>query len=137
MASHLAQAYQHNVLAVGGGELGAANAVLVPGGPIDTPQGAAVWPGGTYLTAAVMYSVGKATGRHDLVAGALTTGYGVYRTTYEDDRSAFWFDTPALWVLAPDGTLRYRAASYQRARAAWELLAAVKDPFPPGWKPTS
>ena len=26
-------------------------------------------------------------------------------------------------------------AQYQRCRAAWELLVAVKDPFPAGWKP--
>ena len=69
-----------------------------PGRPIDTAQGKAVWPGGTYFTAALMHTVGVATGRSDLVADALTTGYGVYRTTYDDDRTAFWFDTPALWI---------------------------------------
>jgi hypothetical protein len=30
----------------------------------------------------------------------------------------------------------YRAAQYQRNRAAWELLVALKDPFPPGWSPS-
>jgi len=135
MASHLWQAYQRNVLAVAGGQYGAVNAVDVPGGPVSTLQGRAVWPGGTYFTAALMYAVGKETGRDDLVAAALTTGYGVYRTTYQDDTSAFWFDTPALWLPATGGPLRYRSAAYQRSRAAWELLVAIKDPFPPGWKP--
>ena len=134
MASHLQQAYRLNVLGVADGQIGAINAVDPSGDPIDTPQGRAVWPGGTYFTAALMHAVGQATGNTELVANALTTGYGVYRTTYEDDRTAFWFDTPALWI--PDIPLRYRAAQYQRNRAAWELLAAVKDPFPPGWSPS-
>ena len=138
MASHLSQAYQWNVLGVAGAQMGATNAVDRAGRPLDTAQGKAVWPGGTYFTAALMHVVGVATGRRDLVANALTTGYGVYRTTYDDDRTAFWFDTPALWI--PDGDVdspvQYRAAAYQRCRAAWELLVAIKDPFPVGWKPS-
>jgi uncharacterized protein (DUF608 family) len=132
MASHLWLTYKRNVEPVAGGSMGAVNAVDEDG-PLPTPQGRAVWPGGTYFTAALMYAVGKALNRADLVAAALSTGYGVYRTTYVDDRTAFWFDTPALWM--PDLPVRYRAAQYQRARAAWELLAAIKDPFPPGWAP--
>jgi non-lysosomal glucosylceramidase len=133
MASHLWQVYQRNVLGTGDGQWGATNAVDATGAPVSALQGQAVWPGGSYFTAALMYSIGKATGRADLVAGALTTGYGVYRTTYLDNRAAFWFDTPALWV--PGNPVRYRATQYQRNRAAWELLAAIKDPFPPGWSP--
>ncbi|MGD0379825.1 MAG: GH116 family glycosyl hydrolase [Acidimicrobiales bacterium] len=137
MASHLAQAYRLNVLGVAQAQMGATNAVDPSGVPIDAEQGRAVWPGGTYFTAAVMHAVGEATGRSDLVANALTTGYGVYRTTYDDDRTAFWFDTPALWI--PTGNLEepvvYRAAGYQRCRGAWELLVAIKAPFPPGWNP--
>jgi uncharacterized protein (DUF608 family) len=134
MASHLEKVYRLNVLGVANGQLGAANAVDPSGESVDTPQAAAVWPGGTYFTAALMHTVGKATGRNDLVAAALTTAYGVYRTTYEDDRTAFWFDTPALWM--PAFPVSYRAAQYQRNRAAWELLVALKDPFPPGWSPS-
>jgi len=119
---------------VADGQMGAANMVDPSGKPVDTPQGRAVWPGGTYFTASLMHAVGQATGRSDLVAAALTTGYGVYRTTYEDDRTAFWFDTPALWL--PEFPTPYRAAGYQRCRAAWELLTAIKDPFPPGWSPS-
>jgi non-lysosomal glucosylceramidase len=133
MAAHLWQVYRRNVVAAADGQFGAVNAVDVGGEPILTAQAAAVWPGGTYFTAALMHTVGRATGRGDLVAAALTTGYGVYRLTYEDDRGAFWFDTPALWI--PDEPLRYRGPQYQRSRAAWELLAAIKDPFPPGWSP--
>ncbi len=88
----------------------------------------AVWPGGSYFTASLMHTVGQANGRPDLVAAALTTGYGVYRTTYEDDRTAFWFDTPALWL--PEFPTPYRAAAYQRCRAAWELLVGHQGPVP-------
>jgi uncharacterized protein (DUF608 family) len=138
MASHLTKAFELNVLAVADAQMGAVNAVDPSGAPIDTAQGKAVWPGGTYFTAALMHAVGASNGRSDLVANALTTGYGVYRTTYDDDRTAFWFDTPALWIPTGDPVVpvEYRAAAYQRCRAAWELLVAVKDPFPVGWKPT-
>ncbi len=138
MASHLRRAYRLNVLGVADAQMGATNAVDPTGRPIDTAQGKAVWPGGTYFTAGLMHTVGRATGDGNLVADALTTGYGAYRTTYEDDRTAFWFDTPALWI--PDGDpanpVQYRAAAYQRSRAAWELLVAIKAPFPVGWKPS-
>jgi hypothetical protein len=126
--------YRRNVKAGDEGPFGAVNAVDGESRPIGTIQGAAVWPGGTYFTAAVMHAVGESEGRGDLVAGALTTGYGVYRLTYEDDRGAFWFDTLALWI--PEQPVRYRGPQYMRSRAAWELLVAVKDPFPPGWAPT-
>ncbi len=134
MASHLGRAYQLNVLAVADAQMGAVNAVYPSGQPVDTAQGKAVWPGGTYFTASLMHTLGQTTGQTDLVAAALTTGYGVYRTTYDDDRTAFWFDTPALWI--PEYPTPYRAAAYKRCRAAWELLVAIKDPFPPGWSPS-
>jgi non-lysosomal glucosylceramidase len=137
MASHLTQAYRRNVLGNADAQMGATNAVDPTGRPIDTAQGKAVWPGGTYFTAGLMHTVGRSTGDKDLVANALTAGYGVYRTTYDDDRTAFWFDTPALWIPGedPSSPVQYRAAAYQRGRAAWELLVAIKDPFPVGWKP--
>jgi uncharacterized protein (DUF608 family) len=135
MASHLSEVYRLNVEGVANAQMGAANAVYPSGDPVDTLQGKAVWPGGSYFTAALMHAVGQAAGRPDLVADALTTGFGVYRTTYEDDSTAFWFDTPALWI--PGNPVQYRGAAYQRCRAAWELLVAIKAPFPPGWSPSA
>lgn len=133
MVQHLLLVFQHNVSEIEGGRLGAVNAVdtTAPGRIVPSPQARSVWPGGSYFTAALMYSLGRETNRNDLMEAALTTGLGVYRTTYEDDASAFWFDTPAEWL--PGASLRYRASQYQRCRAAWELLMAVHDPFPPGW----
>jgi len=133
MASHLSQAFRRNVMAFSDGQFGAVNAVEPSGSPAAGRQARAVWPGGTYFVAALMHAVGLAVGQGDLVAAGLTTGFGVYRTTYADDRTAFWFDTPARWD--PGFPLHYGDVQYQRARGAWELLVAVKDPFPSGWAP--
>jgi non-lysosomal glucosylceramidase len=130
MIAHLLLAFRRNVQAVAGGSLGAVNATAAAPGADLGFQGRSVWPGGSYLTAAIMYQLGRDHGRPDLMRAGLKTAYGVYRTTYADDSTAFWFDTPALWV--PGESLRYRAASYQRCRAVWELLAAVRDPYPGG-----
>ena len=111
----------------------AVNTVDPAGGPAPGRQARAVWPGGSFFIAAVMHAVGLGRGRDDLVAAGLTTGFGVYRTTYADDRTAFWFDTPARWD--PGFPFHYGDTQYQRARGAWELLVAVKDPFPSGWAP--
>ncbi len=122
MASHLSKAFELNVLGVANAQMGAANMVDPSGKPVDTPQGRAVWPGGTYFTASLMQAVGRATGRPDLVAAALTTGYGVYRTTYEDDRTAFWFDTPALWIPGdphPATGPRPISAAGRRGNCSW------------------
>ncbi len=141
MVQHLLLVHQHNVEAVGGGRFGAVNAVdpRASGRTVPSAQARSVWPGGSYFTAALMYLLGQRTNRDDLTDAAMDTGYGVYRTTYADDTTAFWFDTPAEWMPgtgAGTGTpLRYRAAQYQRCRAAWELLTAIHDPFLPGWSP--
>ncbi|HUY64259.1 MAG TPA: GH116 family glycosyl hydrolase [Acidimicrobiales bacterium] len=129
MARHLLLVYQRNVVPFGAGRLGAVNVTTAGGSAPIGLQGRAVWPGGSYFVAAVMYQIGRVLGDDDLVEAALGTGFGVYHTTYEDDASAFWFDTPALWL--PGQPLRYRTAQYQRARAVWELLVAVKDPMAP------
>ncbi|HZU81169.1 MAG TPA: GH116 family glycosyl hydrolase, partial [Acidimicrobiales bacterium] len=132
MARHLALVHARNLVAVADGRYGVVNATHE--GALDLGlQARAVWPGGSYFVGATMFQVGTAVHDAGLVSGAFDCGYGVYRTTYEDDATAFWFDTPALWV--PETPFRYRAAAYQRSRAAWELLVAVKDPFPPGWSP--
>lgn len=134
MARHLSNVYNNNVAAYSSGQFGAVNLVDLSGAPVHSFQARAVWPGGSYFTAAVMYEVGRSTGRTELLVEALETAYGVYRTTYEDDDTAFWFDTPAEWL--PTSPLRYRASQYQRCRAAWELMATIEDPFPPGWSPS-
>lgn len=130
MVKHLLKVYQDNVLAFGNGAYGAVNATGYTYSP-PSIQVQAVWPGASYYTAAIMYTLAKETGNQKLLTAAIQTGYGAYRTTYEDDSAAFWFDTPALWEPPSDGApLRYRGPQYQRNRAAWELLCAVKEPLP-------
>lgn len=133
MAAHLALVYRRNVVEAGDGRYGAVNVTSGDPNARLGLQARAVWPGGSYFVASQMHSIGRATGRTDLVDAALATAAAVYRTTYEDEDAAFWFDTPALWL--PEQPIRYRAAAYQRCRAVWELLVSVKDPFPPGWSP--
>ena len=140
MASHLGQAYRLNVLGVAQAQMGAVNAVDRHGrAHRRPPRGERCGPEGTYFTASLMHAVGAATGRSDLVANALTTGYGVYRTTYEDDATAFWFDTPALWI--PAGPRRPAACTGPPAISAVGRRGScwwpMKDPFPAGWKPSA
>ncbi len=135
MIQHLTKVYEKNVVANGNGQWGAVNA----SGYTFTPpsvQVQATWPGASYFTAAIMYTLGKQTRSQELMSAALATGFGAYRTTYEEETAAFWFDTPAIWtapIQSPTQLipLAYRGPSYQRNRAAWELLVAVKEPLPP------
>jgi non-lysosomal glucosylceramidase len=132
MASHLWQVHVRNVLPFVGGTMGAVNIVSADGRPMRSGGAEAngVWPGGSYMTAALMVELGKRTGQPELVDAGLALGRGVYETTYVRDDTAFWFDTPAVWLASePTG---YRTDAYQRCRAAWELLTAVSDPFSSG-----
>ena len=130
MVRHMRKVYERNVQAVGNGQYGAINA----SGYTFTPpsvQMSTVWVGSSYYTAAIMYTLGKQTHNQDLMAAGLATAYGAYRTTYEDDAGAFWFDTPSLWRPPTElEELQYRGPQYQRNRAAWELLTAIKEPLP-------
>jgi non-lysosomal glucosylceramidase len=133
MTQHMLLVHQLNVESVFDGRYGALNTADPAGKLAGSFQARSVWPGGTYFTSALMYRLSQATGREDLAQAALATAEAVYRITYEDETNAFWFDSPAEWM--PQVPLRYRAPQYQRCRAAWELLVAVQDPFPPAWTP--
>ncbi|HEX2239528.1 MAG TPA: GH116 family glycosyl-hydrolase [Actinomycetota bacterium] len=128
MARHLAQVYRRSVLPFGGGNIGAVNVVGPNGAPPDVKQGQEIWTGTSYFTAALMYRAGERTGRDWLKRAALSIARGIYRVTYEEERSAYWFDTPEGWRY--DDITRFRAQQYQRPRAVWELLLEIDDPFP-------
>ncbi|MHB8262715.1 MAG: GH116 family glycosyl hydrolase [Acidimicrobiales bacterium] len=128
VASHLSRVHQAAVKPFANGGMGAINIVLADGTPLGTSdESFGVWPGASYFTAALMYWAGTATGNSHLRDNALEMGYGLYRTTYENDTTAFWFSTPAVWI--PGASLHWRTPAYMRNRAVWELLSAVKDPF--------
>ncbi|HUT54106.1 MAG TPA: GH116 family glycosyl hydrolase [bacterium] len=127
MARHLWKVYQLNVLGFEDGRYGAINVVNADGSPVKNLMGQGTWPGGTYFTAAIMYHLGKTTGRPELIEAALATARATYNCTYQDERMAFWFDTPAIWY--PSDPTRFRSQQNMRPRAVWELLLEIKDPF--------
>jgi non-lysosomal glucosylceramidase len=128
IASHLSRVYQMAVLPYEQGSMGAVNMVQSNGKPLDiSDESYGVWPGASYFTAALMYRAGKRSSSRHLKREALEMGHGLYSATYENDETAFWFSTPAVWV--PASPLHWRTPTYMRNRAVWELLLAVQDPF--------
>jgi hypothetical protein len=51
----------------------------------------------------------------------------VYQTTYQDEKTAFWFNTPAIWYTCRPTF--YRSQQNMRPRVVWELLLEIKNPF--------
>ncbi len=128
MASHLSRVYQMASLPYQQGSMGAINIVQSNGQPLNiSDESSGVWPGASYLTAALMYWAGDRSSNRHLKRQALEMGYGLYSTTYENDETAFWFSTPAVWV--PDSPIHWRTPTYMRNRAVWNLLIVVHDPF--------
>ncbi len=135
MARHLARVYRRSVQPFGGGGIGAVNVVGRGGVPPAIKQGQEIWTGTSYFTAALMYRAGERTGREWLKRAALALARGIYSITYEDDSTAYWFDTPEGWRY--DDVTRFRAQQYQRPRAVWELLLEIDDPFPRPGRPNA
>ena len=58
---------------------------------------------------------------------ALKTAFGVYYLTYEEESTAYWFNTPEAWHnkgLTPRPT---NPEQYQRPRAVWELIFEIDE----------
>jgi non-lysosomal glucosylceramidase len=112
---------------------------FVPTGDRDTHE---FWVGSTYYVAAMMYHAG-------LRNEALTTAYGAFYPVFENEITAYWFNTPEAWEddgisPRPDAFSLTRQADhapgeapidmsesmawadsphqYQRPRAVWELV---------------
>jgi anti-sigma factor RsiW len=60
-----------------------------------------------------------------LAAAALALGEGVWRRTWPDETTGYWFSAPEAWDI--DDPTRPRALMYQRARGIWELLGAARE----------
>lgn len=137
LTSHYRQLFKRAVLPLkdlngdGVGDLGVANALRpdsTPGaGDSEYAHQFEVWTGVSYNAAANLYAWGKRIGDGSLQADALLAAWGVYSTTWVNERTAFWFSTPEAWRLA-DPT-QFRALMYQRARAIWEFAMEVDDPW--------
>lgn len=128
MISHLKKVYEMCVVPMadfngdGIGECGAINGKREDGTNINIDQSDEVWTGVSYFLAATMYHLG-------LKEEALRTAYGVYYITYENESTAYWFNTPEAWrdyglVPRPKDP-----EQYQRPRAVWELLLEIDDPY--------
>lgn len=127
MKSHLKRVYNRCVKPMrdytgdGLGDIGAINGVKEDGSFLGTLQSDEVWTGSSYFLAALMYHAG-------LKKEALQTAWGIYYITYEEDSTAFWFNTPESWRVPGMRPRPSRPEQYQRPRAIWELVFEIDDP---------
>ncbi|MBM4033998.1 MAG: hypothetical protein FJ291_19780 [Planctomycetes bacterium] len=111
------------------GDMGALSVV----GPDHTPppigRAAEVSVADSYRLAAAMYRVGRERQDKELVAAALQTAFGVYYQTWavEPDKPLWAFETPRGWHAAAPA--RAHATQHIEARAVWDLLLEIKDPY--------
>lgn len=128
MKSHLKQVYKRCVKPMrdytgdGIGDIGAINGLKENGQLLNTLQSDEVWTGSTYFLSALMYHTG-------LKEEALQTAFGVYYLTYEEESTAFWFNTPESWRVPSMRPRPAKPEQYQRPRAVWELIFEIDDPF--------
>ncbi|HEY65378.1 MAG TPA: hypothetical protein G4O02_12490 [Caldilineae bacterium] len=137
MTSHYRQVFRRASLPLpdtdgdGVGNLGVGNALRPDGSPgvgdSEFRHEYEVWTGVSYSLAANLYHWGKRIQDGALQAAALLIGWGVYQQTWLNEATAYWFSTPEAWQI--DDPTRCRALMYQRARAIWELLMEVHDPY--------
>lgn len=104
------------------GDCGAMNSKNSDGTDIDINMAREIWPGSTYFLAATMYHMG-------LKEEALKAAYGCYYIVYEHEPSAYWFNTPEAWHDGGGNPRPSKPEQYQRARAVWELLLEIDDPY--------
>ncbi|MDD5067624.1 MAG: GH116 family glycosyl hydrolase, partial [bacterium] len=128
MRSHLKQVFERCVKPMkdydhdGYGDVGAINGLSEKNELLGTEQSNEVWAGSSYFLAASMYHMG-------LRDEALHTAYGVFRTTYLNEETAYWFNTPEAWDREGKKPRPDDPEQYQRARAVWELLCEIDDPY--------
>jgi non-lysosomal glucosylceramidase len=106
----------------GVGDCGAMNSKNADGTDIDINMAKEIWPGSTYFLAATMYHLG-------LKEEALKAAYGCYYIVYEHEPSAYWFNTPEAWHDGGGTPRPSKPEQYQRARAVWEFLLEIDDPY--------
>jgi non-lysosomal glucosylceramidase len=137
LTSHYRQLFRRAVMALkdtdgdGIGDMGVANAVhpdSLPGvGDSEYLHQFEIWTGVSYCAAANLYHWGKAIDDGALQANAMLAAWGVYRHTWMDESTGYWFSTPEAWRIIEQTV--YRALMYQRARGIWEFATEVGDPF--------
>lgn len=121
MISHLKNVYEMCVVPLadfngdGIGDCGAINGRREDATAIGLGQSEEVWTGVSYFLAATMYHLG-------LKEEALNTAYGVYYITYQNESTAYWFNTPEAWREDGLQPRPKEPEQYQRPRAVWELI---------------
>jgi len=133
MTSHYKQSFKHLVQLLsdqdgdGIGDMGVANALTPDSKPgleaSEYSHEYEVWTGISYSFSANLYHWGKIHNDGAMLADALLGAFGVYRNSWLNEKTAFWFSTPEAWLI--DQPSKYRALMYQRARAVWELVNEV------------
>lgn len=88
-----------------------------------------VWLGVSYVLAATMVHWGRRVRDRELEGYGLRLGHDLWRTTWAEDTTGYWFGAPEAWDT--DDPTHCRVPMYQRVRAIWELLNAARSPLPP------
>ena len=88
-----------------------------------------VWLADTYRLAAAMLRVGRERKDDALVAAAYKTAYGPYYQAWvvRRDKPLWAFNTPMAWHA--DRPTRARATQHIGARAIWEFLLEIQNPY--------
>lgn len=115
-----------------GRSVGAANGVDANGSIIQTGGNEAqeIWTGVSYFYAATQYLDGLRFADSTLQQNALNTAQGIAQQVYNTAQNGYYFDTPEAWRISD--VTQARALQYMRPRAIWELILAIKQPFPWG-----
>ncbi len=135
LQKHLRQAYLRCVKPLrdstgdGLADVGAVSVVGSDRQPLATGRCHEVSVADSYRLAATMAHVARERKDGDLLASALQTAYGVYYQTWAvaADKPFWAFETPQAWHAA--NPARARATQHIEARAIWDLLLELKDPY--------
>ena len=137
MSSHYKQVFRRLVLPLpdtdgdGIGDYGAANALTPDSKPAlgasEYEHQFEVWTGITYTLSSDLYYWGRKTHDGALMNEALLTAWGIYKQSWLNEKTPYWFNTPEAWRI--DNSSVPRALGYQRVRAIWELLFAMDNPY--------
>jgi len=137
MTSHYKQVFRRLVLFLPDidsdaiGDAGAGNALTPDSKPAlgasEWEHQFEVWTGITYSLSSNLFAWGKRINDGALQSEALLTAWDIYRQSWLNEQNPYWFNTPEAWRI--NNTADFRALMYQRARAIWELLFVIDNPY--------
>jgi non-lysosomal glucosylceramidase len=120
--------YQNNLLAFGGGLMGAVNGRTAEGKQLRSQQGDEVWAGTNYAFASNCIL-------HGLVKEGMHAAYGSYYAVYSPFGQGYFFKTPEAYCNPDEqvwnkpeakyGEKLFRAMKYMRPGAVWAVYEAL------------